>query len=108
MVNQRRLKMLISCGQALAVVIYCGGVSLVLWYAPQTFADSFGILSSLFMLLLLVFSAGITGTLVFGYPVYLVINKKVGEALGILGYTFLWLLLFAVLLWGLMLFYYRA
>lgn len=108
MLSSFKHRALIAGGQALAVVIYCGVVSLVLWYAPQIFTDSFGVLSALFMLVLLVFSAGITGTLVFAYPVYLAMNKKVGEALGILGYTFLWLLFFAVLLWGLMWFYYRS
>jgi len=42
------------------------------------------------MLTLLVFSAAITGTLVFGYPVYLVLVKnKIKEALTILAFTLL-------------------
>ncbi len=50
------------------------------------------ILGWILMLFLLVFSAAVTGLLVFGYPVYLVLNKKIKEALKVLGYTFLYCL----------------
>ena len=45
----------------------------------------------MFMLLLLVFSAGITGILVFGYFAYLLIDKEVKRALTVIGFTFLFL-----------------
>ena len=49
------------------------------------------------MLSLLVFSVALVGILLFGFPIYLIINKKVKQALRILGYTFLWLLLIIIL-----------
>ncbi|HBK33839.1 TPA: hypothetical protein DEP34_02950 [Candidatus Uhrbacteria bacterium] len=50
------------------------------------------------MLLLLVFSAGITGTLVFGYPVYLALQKQWKEAVLVTAYTFASLFLMGFLL----------
>jgi len=45
------------------------------------------------ILFLLVFSAAVTGLLVFGYPALLALNQKIKEALTILAYTFLYSLL---------------
>jgi hypothetical protein len=45
------------------------------------------------MLTLLVFSAAMMGTIIFGYPVYLVINKEIKPALKILLFTFLSIIL---------------
>jgi hypothetical protein len=44
------------------------------------------------ILLLLVFSAAVTGSLIFGYPTYLIINKGLNRALQVLLYTSLFLL----------------
>ena len=44
------------------------------------------------VLLLFVFSAAVTGALVFVYPAYLAINNKIKEALMVLGYTMLYFL----------------
>ena len=44
------------------------------------------------MLVLLVFSAAVTGSLVFGYPAYLAMQKKLKAAITLLGFTFLYFL----------------
>lgn len=76
--------------QAIGVVIYCGLVSALFWFMEEISIKPPRILTATFMLFLLVFSAAITGLLVFGYPVYLGLNKEIKRALLILGYTFLY------------------
>ena len=46
-----------------------------------------GYLGVFLMLVLLVFSAAVSGSLVFGLPAYLAFNKKIKEAITLLGYT---------------------
>ena len=73
--------------QALGVTIYCGLVALFFNYLTQT-VDKPGFYGFFFMMLLLVFSAAITGSLVFGFSVYLaVVKNKIKEALQVLAYT---------------------
>lgn len=48
-----------------------------------------GALSMVAVLLLLVFSAGISGALIFGYPVYFALQKKYHEAIFTLAVSFL-------------------
>lgn len=59
-------------------------------------------LAMAFMLTLLVFSAAVCGSLVFGYAVYLAINKEIKSALKVLFYTLLSVLLFVALVFLLM------
>jgi hypothetical protein len=79
--------------QALGVLIYCGFVAAFLWAMNNFFikqpSQFFGVTM---MLVLLVFSAAITGFLVFGYSVALLVDKKIKEALAVLGYTLTYLL----------------
>lgn len=91
--------------QALGVLVYCGFVASFLWAMNNFFlkppSQLFGIT---LMLVLLVFSAAVTGFLVFGYPISLLVDKKIKEALSVLGYTFTYLLLiFLVVLFFVML-----
>ncbi|MCB9802975.1 hypothetical protein H6761_03075 [Candidatus Nomurabacteria bacterium] len=55
------------------------------------------VLGIVVILSLLVLSASVCGSLIFGYPIYLLFNKEVKSALILLGYTFLFLLLLIVL-----------
>lgn len=58
-----------------------------IFFAPPRF------LGSLLILVLLVFSAAVTGSIVFGYPAYLALNKRIKEALSILAFTLLYCLI---------------
>ena len=76
--------------QALGVAIYCALVVAVMNYFGKIFFAPPGFLGSLLILMLLVFSAAITGSIVFGYAAYLAFHKRVKEALVILCFTALY------------------
>jgi len=83
---------LIGFLQALGVVVYCALVVGVFWLAERFFVtppDFFGII---LMLVLLVFSAAVSGAIVFGYPAYLALNNRIKDALSVFVYTLLYCL----------------
>ena len=83
--------------QALLVAVYCGSVATFFSFMARTADPPMPFFGFFLMLLLLVFSAAITGSLVFGYPVYLaVINRKIKEAAEILAYTLAFSLLIII------------
>lgn len=84
---------LIGLVQAVLVLIYVVLVSQFLMATTDIVSRSNDLMVGMFMLLLLVFSAGIAGFLVFGYFAYLLIDKEIKRALAVLGYTFLFLLI---------------
>lgn len=88
---------LIGLTQALGVIIYCGLISGLFQLLKKISIQPPEFLSATFMLTLLVFSAAIMGATVFGYPVYLAINKQIKPAIKILLFTFLFLFLIASL-----------
>ena len=89
---------LISLKQALGVAVYCGLIASFFMMMEKLSPPPDGSFKMIaLMLLILVFSAAITGALVFAYPAYLVVNKEVKKGLSILGYTFLYLLLIIIL-----------
>ena len=75
--------------QALFVTVYCGLIAILFNFLTKAIPeDPPGFFGFFFMLVLLVFSAAVTGSLVFGYPAYLVLAKnKIKEALTILAFT---------------------
>ncbi|KKR48203.1 MAG: hypothetical protein UT86_C0012G0006 [Candidatus Magasanikbacteria bacterium GW2011_GWC2_40_17] len=82
---------------ALLMAIYC---ALVAWFMrgmEQSSNDQPMILNMMLVLLTLVFSAAISGTLVFGYPVYLLIHHDTKRALSVLGFTLLYALLILII-----------
>ncbi len=87
---------LIGFIQALGVIIYCSLIGGFFWFMSQVHPDPGGMLQIVLMLFLLVFSAAITGLLIFGYPAFLMINKEVKKALTILGYTFMYSLIMII------------
>ena len=89
---------LIAFFQALAVIIYCGLVASFFWYMDKVSIAPPGFSGISLMLFLLVFSAAVTGFLVFGYPAYLALHNRIKQALTVLGYTFLFSLLIIVIL----------
>lgn len=84
--------------QAIGVAIYCSLISLFLWTLGRNIENAPEIASGAVMLMLLVFSAAVCGTLVFGYPGYLVFDKNIKRALQVLGFTFLYLLIIFILI----------
>lgn len=87
--------------QALLVSLYCGLVATFFYYMSQTSHEP-GFFGFFMMLVIFVFSAAVTGSLVFGYPAYLALVKhKVSEALSILAFTlmsFMAIILIAMIL----------
>ncbi len=83
--------------QALGVIIYCGLISGLFQLLKMIAIQPPEFLIATFMLTLFVFSAAVTGATVFGYPVYLVINKQIKFAIQILLFTLLFIFLFASL-----------
>lgn len=81
---------LISFLQALGLTVYCTLVASLIWSLSKSLVTAPGIAGVIFWLFLLAFSVAICGLIVFGYPGYLVINKKVKDALSILIYTLLY------------------
>ncbi|OGY22833.1 MAG: hypothetical protein A2Y57_02915 [Candidatus Woykebacteria bacterium RBG_13_40_7b] len=95
---------LVGLLQSLGVAIYCLLIGSFFFFMEKTTLKP-GFLGIALMLILLVFSASITGSIVFAYPAYLCLNKKIKESLEILAYTLLYsliiilLILFAVIFW---------
>ena len=86
-------KILTGLVQALGTAVYCMLIA-CLFLVPQTSNyDPMGSLGTVFMLLLLVFSVAVVGSIIFGYPAYLVIQGKTKEAVVILCYTLLFCLI---------------
>jgi len=90
---------LYSMLSSLGVFVYISLVVLLLDNGERIFgrvSDNF--IVGILMLMLLVISAGITGSLVFGGPIWMYLEKKKKEAIQMLIYNFLWLLLFLSLI----------
>jgi len=84
--------------QAVGAALYVSLVATLISYLGGDGKDPDGLLGMMLPLLLLVLSAAICGTLIFGYPVYLTMSNKVKDALAVLGYTFLYILFFIIIL----------
>ena len=62
--------------QALGLLIYCALVAKFMWYMGNSGMPMPELSGAIFMLFLLAFSVTVCGLIVFGYPIYLAINKK--------------------------------
>ena len=85
---------------AASVVLYVTGVALFLANAKYIFGEKEpeGIVIPVFMLLLLIISATITGLLVLGKPVHLYLSGMKQEAIRLLLATLAWLVFFVLVL----------
>lgn len=84
---------LIGLVQAIGVVGYCVLISLLFNFLGKT-NQPIGFLGIAAMLVILVFSAAVSGSIVFGYPAYLFFKEgKVKESLKILLFTGIFCLL---------------
>lgn len=78
----------------LAESIYCGLVASGLWISSNfNNAKMNELATGVLVLMLLVFSVAVSGILVFGYPMYLAIEKKYKEAFQTVGITLLTIML---------------
>ena len=81
---------------ALGTFVYIALVAFLMFNGKNVFGDVSSFMIPVFMLLLLVISASITGLLVFGNPVRLYMDGHKKEAFTFLFSTLSWLILFAV------------
>ena len=84
---------LIGFLQALSVALYCGLIGLFFNLAKNISPQPPEFWGTVVLLLLLVFSAAVTGLLVFGYPAFLILEREIKKALQILAHTFLFSLI---------------
>lgn len=92
LLNNKISASLVGLYQALAVVAYSAVVAGFIYFMSQLKMQP-GFFGIALMLVLLVFSAGITGTFVFGLPAYFALKNDIKRAIYILVYTFLYILL---------------
>ena len=90
--------LLIGFLQALGLIVYCSLIAGLFRFADNFITGAPGFLITAFMLLLFVFSAAVTGSIVFGYPVYLALNQQIKEALSVFAYTLLFCLAIIVVI----------
>lgn len=84
-------------GAGIAEILYVFLVVLFFMYVPNLIPQADSILMPLFMLLLFVLSAGISGLLVFGRPAYLFLQKQYTPAIWTLLSTLLTIFIGAVI-----------
>ncbi len=83
---------------ALGVVIYITAIALFLSNGEKVFGHTSSFLLPLFMMLLLIVSASVTGFLVLGKPVQLYLDNQKKDALNLLWSTLAWLVGLAVII----------
>jgi hypothetical protein len=84
---------------SLGVLVYVGAVAWLMFNGSKIFGqqdDNF--LMPVAMLLLLITSATITGSLVLGKPVILFLGGQKSEAIKLLGYTIGWIVVFMLVI----------
>ena len=85
---------LIGLLQAIGVIAYCVLIAALFNFLGKTAPQPMGLLGFAALLVLLVFSATVTGSMVFGYPAYLFFKEqKIKEPLLILAFTVLFSLI---------------
>jgi len=90
---------------ALGTALYICAVASFLFYIPKRFAEEADtVLAPIAMLMLLVFSAAVTGSLVFGKPILWYLKGEKKEALLLVGYTLGFFFLITLLVLGLLIF----
>ena len=84
--------------QAIGVIGYCVLIALLFNFLGKT-NQQMGFLGIAAMLVILVFSAAVSGSIVFGYPAYLFFKEgKIKESLKILLFTGIFCLLIVVII----------
>lgn len=91
-----------SLASSLGVVLYVSGVVWIMSNGEKLFGEPDGFRGPLALLLLFVLSAAITGSLVFGYPVWQFLDGKKKEAFKSFGWNLAFLAIFTLLAFLLM------
>ncbi|MFC1544690.1 hypothetical protein ACFL4X_00845 [Gemmatimonadota bacterium] len=86
-----------SLASAVGVLIYTSGVAWFMFNAQRFFGKPDNFLMPLFILLLLIKSASITGLLVLARPIHLYLDGLKKESFTLLFSTLAWLIVIAVL-----------
>jgi hypothetical protein len=86
-----------ALGGAILTALYIAIVVLFLNTLQQHLAYSRSVLIPIFMLLLFVFSAALTGIMVFGRPVLWYLDNKKKDALALLFWTIVFLLILVII-----------
>ncbi|OIO45666.1 MAG: hypothetical protein AUJ28_03825 [Parcubacteria group bacterium CG1_02_37_51] len=73
--------------QSLGLAIYCAIVASLIWFLDTMNVEPPGFSGIVFFLFLLVFSAAVCGLLFFGYAANLALNKRMTDAVAVVGYT---------------------
>ena len=92
---------LIGFFQALGLMVYCSLIAGLFWLAHRYLEAPPQFLATFIFLLLFVFSAAVTGSIVFAFPVYLTLNNKIIEALTVFFYTLVYCLIIIIVAVGL-------
>lgn len=93
---------LISLLNALGVCVYILLVSFIMYNGNTLFGKEDNFLMPIAFLLLFVFSAAVTSTLVLGRPIMFYLENKKNEAVKLFFYTLGWIFLFMILVFGLL------
>ncbi|MBI2304313.1 MAG: hypothetical protein HYU86_06145 [Chloroflexi bacterium] len=89
---------LVGFVQALLVSLYVWGVATIMTGAGSWFGQPEPVLAFIFVLMLFVTSALISGSIVLGYPVYLAFDKRFSQGVKVTGATAGWLFIFLVVI----------
>ncbi len=91
--TMKKTPLLIGFLESLGIIAYCLLISGFFLILDRVEANPPQFLGVAFMLVIFVLSAAISGSIVFGYPVYLILKEnKIKEGLQTLGYFALFLL----------------
>jgi hypothetical protein len=86
-----------SLAYSVGVVIYIFLVALLMTNGQRLFGKVDNVISGVAMLLLFVFSAAVTGSLIFGKPILMYLDGAKKEAVKMLIYTIIWLFFWLML-----------
>jgi len=89
---------LIGFLQALGLFIYCGLLISLFQFFGNNAVQAPQFFGSVVILAIFVFSAAVTGSIVFGYAAYLGFKGKIKEALSVLTYTLIFSFLIIVII----------
>ncbi|MDD3888009.1 MAG: hypothetical protein PHN19_04495 [Patescibacteria group bacterium] len=93
---------LISLLNALCVCVYVLLVSFIMYNGNTLFGKEDNFLMPIAFLLLFVFSAALTGTLVLGRPIMFYLDNKKNEAVRLFFYTLGWIFIFMIFVFTLL------
>jgi len=93
---------IIGLVNALGVAVYVFIVSFIIRNGEKIFGEMKDVFGPVAFLLIFVFSAAITGGLVFGRPVMLYLESRKAEAVKLFFYTLGWLLIVILLIFAIL------